>query len=270
MNQSTLTPVAATGLAPLPAALARAPEFLEREREQLVRNCETVQREGLTPAIARKLESFAERFGLAYELVRHKFLTDDLFAYTFGTAPGRQTLHETLARDYLARLPLFHGFAKPPAAGAESLLITPQGTVATKRSLGSGAATSRSIDFTWRLDVRPEGGITQTLMAYASHKYTAGQGGAQDKQRAELEAFLLNASYQRLSGDTVFFAIADGDHYERHWPALASAARGPQAVPATTATLPRLWAEQVRLWLARRRYAPDERLAQALVLLEGP
>ncbi len=257
-----------------PAPLPTAPQFSDLELEAFIVNCETAQSGKVLEPMRKKLDSFAERFGLPPELVLNKFLTDDIFRYTFGMAPGRQTFHERLALDYLASLPLFVDFIKPPAVGGQSLLITPMGTITEKHRIGSAARSSRSIDFQWTLGVRTlpdRHGELRTLTAYASHKYTKGQGGSQDKQRQELMDFLDNASQQTTPGDTVFFAIADGDHYPPHTADLRAHCKGPQAVLATTAGTPKLWAKHARDWLARNGLPTSAALEAQLALLEsGP
>lgn len=268
-EQPTLAaePPATLDLPPLP----EPPDYPALEREQFIANCERAQTEGPTPEVLAKLKAFAQRHGLPFELVRHKFCTDDIFSYTFGIPPKKQTFHELAARQFLAALPLFEGFSKPPAGGKNSLMLTPMGTVMTKEELGSGASSSRSVDFAWHFehesstDKRP-----RILRAYASHKYTVGSGGSQDSARKELLQFLANAAYQAKPGDRLFVAIADGDHYDRRWPELNTAANHGQkaAMAATLAALPKLWAQAVLSWHQRNELPVSPATAQAAQGLE--
>lgn len=155
------------------------------------------------PSMRVKLENYAEKFGIPIRFLKHKILSDNLFANSFIKDPSKQSLHQKVAADFIESINCVEDFCQLPAGGQNARYICDDGTV----RMGENSGQAKSIDFYWVYD----GNIY-----YAAHKHTSEEGGAQDNQFKDLQLFLENASKSKLAS-TFFLAIGDGDYYQKRY-----------------------------------------------------
>lgn len=153
--------------------------------------------------LAKKIATFAERHGYSVGRIVKKIKEDLVFAAHFAVDPAKQKIHENIAAKHIKKLKNVQNFNQL-SHGALSVL---QGAVMSRVELLARGGTSRAktIDFMW---------ITCGKRVYASHKYTRGEGGAQDNQYADMQQFIREARDSTLK-DTIFIAIADGEYYNK-------------------------------------------------------
>lgn len=188
--------------------------------------------------LEKKIQRFAKKYNLEFDLVRYKLLHDDLFPLTFIKEPSRQSFHETLAFNYLKALPGVIDPISLPSGGPGSKYVN-GGTVRTLEEIEGVAGRSKSIDFMWTIE-RPNG---TRVSCYATHKHTKEAGGSQDNQFNDVKHFLQEVKNQTLP-KFYFFAICDGAYYERplgdhtsHHDYLNAVFAGPRSKAVTINTL---------------------------------
>lgn len=176
---------------------------------------------GSTEKLPEKVVSFADRYDLNINYVVRKLYKNDIDQADYNTdlydrlcgfekEPGRQNFHENTARDFLKKLPIIGGdvFVALPKDGPNALFIDANGNGVTAARPKNPDST-KSIDFMWIYIYNG-----QILKFYATHKYTRGEGGAQDNQFKDVEKFLRLAASSE-SPDCIFVSITDGDHYHK-------------------------------------------------------
>jgi hypothetical protein len=217
-------------------------DYAAKEAEAVQSNLADLRRRlesgKLGRGLEKKIQKFAKKYNLEFDLIRYKLLHDDLFPLTFIKEPSRQSFHETLAFNYLKALP---GVINPqclPSGGPGSKYVN-GGTVLTFEQIEGVAGRSKSIDFEWTL-ARPNG--TQ-VSCYATHKHTKEAGGSQDNQFKDVQSFLKEVKSQ-TSSRFFFFAICDGAYYDRpladqasHHDYLNQVFAGPRSKAVTINTL---------------------------------
>ena len=149
-----------------------------------------------------KITNYSNKYDLPILFIRNKILKDNIFANQFAKDPSKQTFHQNLASDFISSLEGVKDFKTLPANGKNALYII-DGKLGKENEIVKG--TSKSIDFYWRFN---------GYECYAAHKYTDVDGGSQDNQYTDLIDFLKNASLSKEK-KTIFFAIGDGDYYQR-------------------------------------------------------
>lgn len=171
---------------------------------QLQKNIEEVRQDVLSgdKKMMVKIQNHAEKYDLPVEFVKHKILFDNIYANVFAKDPGRQTIHQTLAAEYIKSIPGVEDFEILPASGPDALYVV-NGVVGHENEVDKTIA--KSIDFHWKYD---------GIEFFASHKYTKDEGGAQDNQYHDLLIFVRNAAMSSDVGKR-FLAIADGPYYQR-------------------------------------------------------
>jgi len=165
-----------------------------------------------SPALIKKVQSFAARWGLSPETVYEKIQTDWLFALWFAKDPGRQSIHQELAANFLKKTfsPLISGFRVLPSGGCNAKWVCAGGVFTQKEMDNRGVdKQARTIDFEWAV---PCG--DKTLSFYASHKFTGEEGGAQNNQYEDLKNF-VDCVRKARSPEVFYLAIADGPYYLR-------------------------------------------------------
>jgi hypothetical protein len=157
---------------------------------------------------ALKIANFAEKYDKTPLFIRRKIMDDPIFALTFVKDPGRQSIHQTLAAQYITGFSKYPEFADLkftmlPAGGSAACYINKQGQISHYNEAVDPLI--KSIDFKWTWN---------NIMFYAAHKYTKDEGGAQDNQYHDLRLFL---QYAKLNSNPsiMFYAIADGQYYQR-------------------------------------------------------
>lgn len=170
-------------------------------REARIKNIKAVYDDTETKL---KVKNFAERFDYDEALVWKRMNDDFMFALTFAKDPGRQTIHQTIAADYIKKLPTIDQFEILPAGGNKALYCC-DGNVVGKDKIGDKAI--KSIDFKWTYIFK-----NKELMFYATHKHTDGAGGAQDNQFNDVVNFQENA--KKCNEKNIFLlSITDGEYY---------------------------------------------------------
>lgn len=155
-----------------------------------------------------KIENFARRYGLEPELIRYKLLHDDLFLLSFIKAPGRQSLHQNKAFEYLRQLPGVHNALLLRSAGPGAKFLV-HGAVMDYEQCKDISALPKSIDFEWKTQ-RSDG---SWVSCYATHKFTREGGGSQDNQFHDVQSFMKHAE-TCMADHLFFFAICDGAYYQ--------------------------------------------------------
>lgn len=84
-------------------------DYAAKEAEAVQSNLADLRRRlesgKLGRGLEKKIQKFAKKYNLEFDLIRYKLLHDDLFPLTFIKEPSRQSFHETLAFNYLKELP---------------------------------------------------------------------------------------------------------------------------------------------------------------------
>lgn len=157
------------------------------------------------PAMQIKIRNYSERFNLPIKFVEHKILRDNVFANQFAKDPSKQSLHQTVAAEFIESITDVVNFAQLPVGGGGAYYICEDGVVRKGGTALRGL--TKSIDFYWEYDGR---------RYFAAHKHTSDEGGAQDNQFKDLTEFLKNANKSTVA-DTFFIAIGDGEYYQRRY-----------------------------------------------------
>ncbi|MCQ2570927.1 MAG: hypothetical protein MJ154_01620 [Candidatus Saccharibacteria bacterium] len=181
-------------------------DYVSAYRKALEENVSEVKKAVLTrdSAMLLKIHNYSERFNLPEKFVEHKILKDNVFANQFAKDPSKQSLHQKIAADFISSITEVVNFAQLPASGGDACYICDDGVV--RKGVCSHGLT-KSIDFYWEYgDCR----------YFAAHKHTTYEGGAQDNQFNDLQAFLENASKSTLA-NTFFIAIGDGEYYQKKY-----------------------------------------------------
>jgi hypothetical protein len=161
----------------------------------------------VNPQLQKKLQSWADKYGFEPELIKNKVLTDDLFVLFFVVEPKRQTLHQTVACNYIRALPGVSEFQLLPSGGDDAKYVHGGLVVAGKEMNQNTSSHTKSIDFQWVYT----NFFGDRIDCFATHKFTKEGGGSQDNQFSDIQGFLKQA--QSHSGKKFFFAICDGDYY---------------------------------------------------------
>lgn len=162
------------------------------------------------PSVRKKIANWARLRGINLQDVMTDIESSRYFRYAFAKDPVRQNLYERLALDFLRGLPLLRDVAKLAAGGEKSLFVH-KGILTLGENISRtrrADSKSKSIDF--KFTVKPIGDRKHDIVCYAMHKYTEGEGGAQDNQYSDLRLFLYNCPRDRQE---CFIAFADGDYY---------------------------------------------------------
>ncbi|MDR3243626.1 MAG: hypothetical protein LBT79_02630 [Elusimicrobiota bacterium] len=152
----------------------------------------------------KQIKTYSHRFDEPVKKVKEKILGDLMFANCFAKDPGRQTLHEKIAYDYLKKYDeILKNFCKLSQGGKDAVYLTNDGLFQsfsqTHKKIG------KALDFFWE-----NGG----KKFYASHKYTKDSGGAQDSQFNEQES-LLRKFKGNTNNNEFLFIICDGAYYTK-------------------------------------------------------
>ena len=174
------------------------------ELRQRTRNVEELLDNIMEKDYQLKITNFCERFGLDTDKVMQKILDDQIFALVFAKDPGKQTFHQNYAANYIRGLPFIIDLVVLPSSGKNAQYVI-NGEVKSRVEVQNTKV--KSIDFTWNYEFKEK-----VLKFYATHKYTRGQGGAQDNQLEDVFKFLENAR-QCVNKNIFFFAITDGNYY---------------------------------------------------------
>ena len=148
-----------------------------------------------------KIMTYSKNFGYPVEEIIRKIVNDEMFAAHFAKAPKNQGIHEKVAAEWLEKLESVSDFRVLPKGGSGALFVTSDGNVEHWNK--KGKPPTKSVDFTW------QAGRTTF---YASHKYTAQEGGAQGSAHKEMIDILK--LFQNCPDETcVFITIVDGEFY---------------------------------------------------------
>lgn len=179
-------------------------DYIGEYKIALQKNIEEVRKDVLSNKsdMEYKISSYCSKYNLPERYVKHKILSDNVFALNFAKDPAKQTFHQSLAAKYISSIPGVEDFHELPAGGKNALYII-DGVLGTCDEVDKG--NSKSIDFSWKY---------KGLQFYAAHKYTADEGGSQDNQYSDLKLFLMNAN-KSTDKTKRYLAIGDGPYYQR-------------------------------------------------------
>ena len=149
-----------------------------------------------------KINNFAKKFELKPEEVKDKILHDEVFALSFVKDPGRQSIHEKVAEQYISHMQNVKLIKNLPSSGKNAFWIS-NGSIVSKNPKNN----IKSIDF--KIETKKDNTI------WALHKYTNEAGGAQDNQFREAKLFIKEACKQNHK-NIVFVAILDGNYYTQN------------------------------------------------------
>ena len=155
-----------------------------------------------------KVRNFAERFDCDEMLVWKQMQDDMSFALTFAKDPGKQSIHQHIAADYIKQLPTISNFKELPAGGKNALYCV-DGVVVNGEMYKDKVV--KSIDFYWEYIFEDK-----KLEFYATHKRTDRDGGAQDNQFNDVLVFHENAKKCK-NKNIVLLSITDGQYYKERY-----------------------------------------------------
>lgn len=153
---------------------------------QFQHNIAEAQKNTNSDWIKKKITNYSKRTGIAEEIIVDDIKKNELTASFFCKNPTRQNSAEKIATYILGTKTL-------PSHGKNSV-----------RFDANGNRCSRAIGTTKSADFFING-------YYYTQKFTTGEGGAQDNQKADVVDFLTKGSVYNKVG-----ALLDGDYWERH------------------------------------------------------
>ena len=171
-------------------------------KKQVANNLKQVLSEIESSDMKFKIENWATKFGYSFDEIKAKNVDDEVFRCVFIKEPGRQSFHQKVASLYIQGLQFVENFKVLPSGGKNAIYLT-SGKLFDGKTLKAKSKDIKSIDFTWR---------TGKIIIYASHKYTGINGGTQDNQYHDIQAF-LNHARDCNDANVIFLAICDGDYY---------------------------------------------------------
>ena len=155
----------------------------------------------------KKIKNYSDSYNLELEYVKNKIKENDEFACQFAVDPGKQTIHEHNAANYIKNnIPFVYEFEELESNTKNSLYVD-NGAVVKKQE--NQEVKTKSIDFRWCYKFKDK-----KLYFYATHKCTNERGGAQDNQFKDVEIF-LNEARNSINPNIVFLSITDGTYYEK-------------------------------------------------------
>ena len=164
--------------------ISKAPDYESIEREEWKRNAQQVKGRlaNNDPGLAKRIDTYIDRFGYDESEVRKKIEADPMFAAHFAKEPRRTSLHQREAARWINSLASVSQFQSLSQSGSEALYVTSDGEIQSGEIL-KHSKPSKSLDFMW---------LTGSTICYAMHKYTKEGGGNQDSQYKEMIALLRN------------------------------------------------------------------------------
>jgi len=170
-------------------------EFLKKIKR--AENLRTLRKEIDKTWVNNKIKNHINRHpylaNFSVKQIKEMILNDDFIASFFIKEPGRQNISENAIAEYISNIAGVEDFVNH---GSSVNLFVINGKITEKREPGI-----KSIDYTWNWNGRK---------VYASQKYTAENGGAQDNQYNDILSFLKNSQGNE---EHIFIAIIDGDYY---------------------------------------------------------
>jgi hypothetical protein len=170
--------------------------------------------------IYKKIKDVSQKRGIDVDqVVKECELSSILVGELFAKDPGRQTLHQGAAEEYMKKWTLqchMENFTLLKSGGGTSKHLT-GGRVVSEQEMGGSKKTNKSIDFEWSYT----GLLSKPIRFYATHKYTKQDGGAQDNQRKDIETFIESTHTSKDTKEeyVYFFAIGDGPYYKKPYEA---------------------------------------------------
>lgn len=222
-------------------------DYEEKFKIQLQKNINEMQKKHNDSEYIDKVKKFIKKFELEEKEVIDKYEKDKIFALFFVKDPSRQSFHEKEAAKFIESLNeqlginMFQNFKKLPKSGKNTLFVA-NGNVIDYNTR-KGSSDGKSIDFYWEYNYH-----NKKLKFYASHKHTGDEGGSQDNQRNDVEAFMEGAR-RNTSNNEKFYAITDGPYYEGIMNNLNVQHGNPHVKAITINDLPGDVAKNIRSWL---------------------
>ncbi len=152
--------------------------------------------------------NFAHKVGLSPEVLWHEFCTNDMSLH-YAVDPTKQTLHQTVAAEWIESLPMVRNFRTLPGDGPDALYVS--GGLLMRADQLANADVPKSVDFYFEtIDFY---GVI--LRFYVAHKYTKDDGGAQENQFRDLLAFCVESSKLKKEKGIRILSLADGAFYQK-------------------------------------------------------
>jgi hypothetical protein len=160
----------------------------EEKRKARLANIQQVRDEINSAWVQEKIDNHVAAFDgvISAEAIREGILNNDIIASKFCKDPSKQNISEKLAADVL-------GLAKLPASGRGAIRFNDEGDIVSATNGNTKSADFKYGDY------------------YATQKYTAGSGGAQDNQKNDVIDFLKRGSIKHQVA-----AIVDGAYWD-YW-----------------------------------------------------
>lgn len=172
-------------------------------KKQVKKNNKEVLNQLDSKSMKIKIDNFADKHGYNPKEVKENIKNNEMFRSVFAKDPAKQNFYQNKAAEYIKSMNNVKNFEVLPTNGDNAKYIV-NGNILEGKNLKNKNQEAKSIDFYF------ESGKHKI---YASHKYTKNEGGAQDNQYKDVQAFLNNSRYNNLK-DTKFIAICDGDYYQ--------------------------------------------------------
>ena len=157
-----------------------------------------------------KVTNYCERWGYQKEFIRYALLHDDLFLLQFVKDPGRQTIHQHHAANWIeCNIPFIDKVVELKSGGKQALYVQNGKVMSGEETIRM--STIKSIDFQWSYSL-----CGKRIVFYATHKYTKVAGGQQDNQFYDVCSFLEQAR-ACIDPNVFFFSITDGEYYQKRY-----------------------------------------------------
>lgn len=222
-------------------------DYEEKFRIQLQKNINEMQKKHNDSEYIDKVKKFIKKFELEEKEIIDKYDKDKVFALFFVKDPSRQSFHEKEAAKFIESLNeqlginMFQNFKKLPKSGKNTWYVANGNVI--DRNTRQGSSDGKSIDFYWEYNYK-----NKKLKFYASHKHTGDEGGSQDNQRNDVEAFMEGAR-RNTSNNEKFYAITDGPYYKNIMNDLNDHHGNSHVKAITINDLPGDVAKSIKSWL---------------------
>ena len=179
-----------------------------KKKEARLANIEEVRRDIDKAWVQEKIKNHVIAFDgiMTEDEIREAILTNTIVASKFCKDPGKQNISENLAAEVL-------GLTKLASQGKNCIRFNDNGDI-----VSTSKGNTKSADF-------------MLNGAYATQKYTDGEGGAQDNQKNDVIDFLKRGSIKHQVA-----AIVDGAYWDKHRAELEELFAGNPNVVITSVT----------------------------------
>lgn len=158
-------------------------------------------------SLENKISNYTSQWGDDAAELKDEIASNIRLARQFAKDPTKQTLHQNVAFEYLKGISLFSSVENPINRGNGAYYIM-NGSIKTGADISNGQRNAKSIDFILKYTFKKK-----NFKIFVTHKYTKGEGGAQDNQFADVIDFHKHAR-ECVDDDVYFVSITDGAYYK--------------------------------------------------------